>query len=71
MGTQAVDLELSGPTSLQGLGPGQRSRFDFAIQADKETLAAPRPVVILVVGKDGRMLAHMNLLLTKPFENHD
>ncbi|MGW8312464.1 MAG: 4Fe-4S dicluster domain-containing protein [Desulfuromonadales bacterium] len=71
LASEAVDLKLTGPTSLQTLGPGQRSRFDFAIQAAKETLAEPRPVAILVAGKDGRVLAQMSLLLTKPFENHD
>jgi len=69
--TRAADLRLSGPTSLQELGPGQKSRFDFAIQADKETLAEPRPVDILVIDKDGRSLANVNLFLTRPFENHE
>ena len=71
MASQDVDLKLTGPTNLQKLGPGQKSRFDFAIQAAKETLAEPRSVAILVAGKDGRVLAQMSLLLTRPFENHD
>jgi len=71
LASEAVDLKLTGPTSLQKLGPGQRLRLDFAIQAAKETLAEPRPAAILVVEKDGRVLAQMSLLLTRPFENHD
>jgi len=67
----AADLELSGPTEVLQFAPGERRRLDFAIQADKQSLAEPRPVDILVIGTDGTRLARSTLYLTRPREDHE
>lgn len=67
----AADLALSGPTELQPFAPGERRRLDFAIQADKESLAEPRPVDILVIGAEGTRLTRSTLYLTRPREDHE
>ena len=62
----AEDLEISGATQAFELTPKEHRRLDFAVFADKESLAEPRPVDILVVSASNRKLASMNLFLTRP-----
>ncbi len=64
-------LSISGADSLQTLEPNEKRRLDFAILSDKESLAEPRAVDILILTADNQQITSMNLFLTRPRDHHE
>lgn len=68
---QAEDLSISGSERLQTVMPGEKRRLDFVIFSNKESLAEPRPVDIMIVTADNQQVSSMTLYLTKPRDHHE
>ena len=65
------DITMSGATNKKKLAPGEKIRFDIALEAGQETLVSPRPVNITVVGINGKLYESTTIFLTKPRQKND
>jgi hypothetical protein len=65
------DVIMTGATRMQSLAPGDKKRFDVALETASSSLAVPRPVNIIAVGRNGQSYGSVTIYLTRPMESHE
>jgi len=66
--TGGDDIIMTGSANMRVLEPGERKRFDVALETGHDTLAESRPVTLEARGRQGERYGTTTIFLTRPLE---